>query len=157
MKIHHAMFVVSDMAPAVRLWRDLLGFQVIVDDYLPEGAGGAISQKLLDDITHVKGAHWKTCLLTHPRSGANIELQQPLVPKPQKTPRGYEPTGVRELALMVDGIDAWFEKVRGAGYETQTDYIWGVGTIRTFLFFDEDGNQIQLWESLKLGDTGWGI
>ena len=52
--------------------------------------------------------------------------------------------------------DAWFDKVRAAGYRTQTDYVWDCASIgRSFLFYDQDGNLIQLWESP--GEPSWGV
>lgn len=52
-----------------------------------------------------------------------------------------------EVAFDVENIDEWFEKVRAAGYETTTDFIWNFGpAARSFLFRDYDGSLIQLCE-----------
>ena len=122
------------------------------------GPGTFIYPKLLEDIFGVKGARSRTVLLTSP-DGAMIELQQPEVPKIQKTPPEnlrYGHTGIHELGLLVKDIDAWFDKVRAAGYRTQTDYVWDCASIgRSFLFYDQDGNLIQLWESP--GEPSWGV
>lgn len=160
MRFHHMAIFVSDMDAAVKLWRDVMGFTVNADTYIPDGKEPGpttfIYPKLLDDIFGVKGARSRTVLLTSPE-GAMIELQQPEVPKIQKTPPEnlrYGHTGIHELGLLVKDIDAWFEKVRAAGYKTQTDYVWDCANIgRSFLFYDQDGNLIQLWESP--GDPSW--
>ena len=47
-----------------------------------------------------------------------------------------------------------WNKVRAAGYETQTEYVWQCASIgRSFLFYDKDGNMIQIWE--PLGEPRW--
>lgn len=162
MRFHHMAIFVSDMDAAVRLWRDVMGFTVNADTYIPDGTepGPAtfIHPQLLEDIFGVKDARSRTVLLTSPE-GAMIELQQPEVPKIQKTPPEnlrYGHTGIHELGLLVKDIDTWFDKVRAAGYRTQTDYVWDCASIgRSFLFYDQDGNLIQLWESP--GEPSWGV
>ena len=53
-------------------------------------------------------------------------------------------TGITELGLAVSDIDDLFQRVRAAGYEIQTDYIWSPSPgIRSFLFYDTDGAVIQ--------------
>ena len=52
--------------------------------------------------------------------------------------------GEIELELVPQGNLA--ERIRAAGYETQTDYIWPVGDFgRSFIFYDDEGNMIQFW------------
>jgi len=156
MHFHHMAIFVSDMQKAVRLWRDVLGFKVVVDTTIPDGNEPGpktfMYPKLLDDIFKVKGARSKMVLLTSDE-GALIELQQCENPLIQKTPPEnlrYGHTGFHELGLLVRDIDGWFEKIRSAGYETQTEYVWTCANIgRSFLFYDTDGNMIQLWEHSK--------
>jgi catechol 2,3-dioxygenase-like lactoylglutathione lyase family enzyme len=54
MNFHHMAVFVSDMQKAVRLWRDVLGFKVVVDTTIPDGTGPGpktfMYPKLLDDI-----------------------------------------------------------------------------------------------------------
>jgi hypothetical protein len=51
-------------------------------------------------------------------------------------------------------VDAWFEKIKAAGYEPQTDYVWTIGSLRSFLFYDPDGNLIQLIEGSPTDAVG---
>ena len=45
----------------------------------------------------------------------------------------------------MSNIEDWFEKVRAAGYETTTDFIWKFGELtKSFIFRDSDYNLIQL-------------
>ena len=156
MNFHHMAVFVSDMQEAVRLWRDVLGFKVVVDTMIPDGMAPGpktyMYPALLDDIFKVKGARSKMVLLTSDE-GALIELQECENPGIQKTPPEnlrYGHTGFHELGLLVTDIDGWFEKVRTAGFKTQTEYVWPCANIgRSFLFYDADGNMIQLWEHTR--------
>jgi catechol 2,3-dioxygenase-like lactoylglutathione lyase family enzyme len=160
MRFHHMAIFVTDLQEAIHLWRDVMGFELAVEKTIPDGPEPGpntfMYPKLLDDIFKFKGARSKMALLSS-KEGALIELQECEVPAIQKTPPEnlrYGHTGFHELGLMVDDIDAFFAKVRAAGYETQTDYVWQCANIgRSFLFYDKDGNMIQIWE--HMGDATW--
>lgn len=151
MKYHHVMVLVSDMEQSLRLYRDVLGFEVTRESVLPDD--GAISPEIVDALWEREGARSRSVIL-HSSGGSMLELQQPLAPEPVRTPPEnlrYAHTGIHELALEVSGIDGWFEKVTGAGYEAHgVKEVWDVGRQgRTFLFSDPDGNLVQLWETPK--------
>lgn len=155
MRYHHVAVFVSDADESLKLFRDLLGFEVAVDKTIPDGPGEGtfLDQETVDDIFKVQGGRSRMVLLTAPEgSGSFLELQQVEVPAIQRKDREtlrYGHTGISELAFEVDGIDEWFAKVRAAGYETQTEYVWdAAGMLRSFLFYDPDGNMIQLCENL---------
>jgi catechol 2,3-dioxygenase-like lactoylglutathione lyase family enzyme len=154
MQFHHMCITVSDMDRAVALWRDVLGFEVGVDTLIP---GEGVSSEVLDDIWGVPGVRAR-CVVVGSAEGAYVEMLQALNPPVERTPPErlrYFHTGIHELALRVSGIDDWFAKIKNAGYETQTEYVWsgGSSTGRSFLFYDSDGNMIQLWEP---GEDDWG-
>lgn len=153
MRFDHICLIVSDMDKAKKLWCDLLGFTVFVERELPDGTGPDkfFDQSTLDDIFHVKQSKSLMCLLASDE-GASIELQQPINPEPRLTPSEnlqYGSTGIHEVALNVKGIEDWYKKVKDAGYEMQTPYVWEVlgGINKSFLFYDFDGNMIQLCEN----------
>ncbi len=156
MRFHHMAIFVTDLDEAVHLWRDVMGFKAVVETTIPDGPGPGpktfMYPKLLDDIFKEKGARSKMALLASDE-GALIELQQCEMPLIEKTPEAnlrYGHTGIHELGLQVENIDDWFTKVRAAGYRTQTEYVWTCASIgRSFLFYDADGNMIQLWEHLS--------
>ncbi|MBR0899030.1 VOC family protein [Bradyrhizobium tropiciagri] len=156
MKIHHVALFVSDMDAALRLWRDVLGFNVRVDMTIPDGQASGpnvyFSGDLLDQILGARGSKSRMVIVWS-AEGAVVELQECATPKLQKRPServGYRETGILELALQVKNIDGWFEKVRGAGYKTQTDGVWSCANIlRSFLFYDQDGNLIQMCEPIE--------
>ncbi|MFI8747600.1 VOC family protein [Pseudomonas sp. NPDC077186] len=154
MDFHHMCLVVSDMELALRLYRDTLGFSVYIDTLIPDEEGAFFAQGTLDDIFHVRGARSRMVMLVS-TTGAKLELQQPENPQVQRTPReylGYGHTGITELALRVSDIDQWFQTIRAAGYQTQTEYVWAVGggRLKSFLFHDHDGNLVQLVEEFTL-------
>ena len=134
-----------------------MGFELILRKTLPDGpktsAKTYIYPELLDDIFKVKGARSKMAILRS-AEGALIELQHCEVPAIKKTdPKTlrYGHTGFHELGLLVEDIDSFFEKIKRAGYETQTDYVWKCADIgRSFLFYDQDGNMIQIWQNPEL-------
>lgn len=147
MKFHHMAIMVSDIDRALALWRDTLGFEVIQRRVTPDGE--MVDQQTMDDIVRVKGATFEFTLVMS-NGGAMIEINRSIVPEMEVTPKedlGYHRTGIRELGLEVTNIDQWFDKIKAAGYETQTEYVWNAGPFgRTFLFFDQDHNLIQLFE-----------
>jgi catechol 2,3-dioxygenase-like lactoylglutathione lyase family enzyme len=162
MKIHHVAFIVSDIDEALKLWRDVLGFEIfrqgVMPDTPPPGEKPRMTQSLLDDIFGVPGATSRFALLRHDE-GAMIELQQPLTPKVELTPVSdlkYHNTGTHEVAFLVRDIRHWFEKVKAAGYRLNTDYIWlWAGSGQSFLFHDQDGNLIQFNQQTQYGDPSW--
>jgi catechol 2,3-dioxygenase-like lactoylglutathione lyase family enzyme len=160
MRFHHMAIIVCDMQQAVALWRDVLGFELAVETVIPDGPAPGpntfMYPALLDDIFKVKDARSNMVLLSS-KEGALIELQQCENPHVQLTPPEnlrYGHTGFHELGLAVDDIDGVFEKVRAAGYQAQTDYVWSCANLgRSFIFYDKEGNMIQIWE--QRGASSW--
>jgi catechol 2,3-dioxygenase-like lactoylglutathione lyase family enzyme len=153
MQFHHMCIVTTNLKEAIRLWRDVLDFELKVESEIPDAhlpnSITNTSAELLEDLYKVRGARSKLGVLVSPE-GAIIELLEPQVPAVQKTPPEnlrYGHSGFHELGLVTDDVDGMFKRVRAAGYKTQTEYVWNSSTFgRTFLFYDNDGNMIQLWE-----------
>jgi catechol 2,3-dioxygenase-like lactoylglutathione lyase family enzyme len=161
MKFHHVALIVSDIDQAIKLWRDVLGFELLVQRTIPDtehGADARMPQHVLDDIFGVNSATSKMALLKS-ADGAMIELQQPLVPAVERTPpenQRYHHTGIHEVALLVEDIEAWFTKVQDAGYQTNTEYVWPWAVNgKSFLFYDDDGNMIQFNQQRTYGTPSW--
>lgn len=152
MKIHHVCLVVSDIDESLKLYRDVLGFKPYIDMIIPNPEAGFFDQQTLDDIFHVKGAKSRM-VMAKSNEGTMLEMQQPMVPAVQPVPRKqlqYGFVGFHELAFTVDDIGAWYEKIKAAGYEMQTKYTWSVGgVVKSFLFYDMDGNMVQMIEEIK--------
>lgn len=160
MRFHHICLVVSDIEKSIDLWTRLFDFRVDSRFTAPDdaiaAAPGSTFPKLMEDIWGMEGPRTKVAILSSP-GGALLELQEAINPPIRKTPSeylNYYHTGIREMAFQVDHIDQWFEKIKKAGYRTQTDYVWSANeTARTFLFYDDDHHLIQLWENP--GKSGW--
>lgn len=160
MRFHHMCIVTTDLGQAKRLWRDVMGFEVQTETVVPNGPaisddgiqGGPetlATPKVIDDAFGVKDARCKVALLAN-AEGTMIELMETVNPAVQKTSPdapGYGYTGITELGLVVDDIEHWFDKIREAGYRTQTEYIWPCANVgRSFIFYDDEGNLIQMWQ-----------
>lgn len=54
MRFHHMAVFVSDLDQGIRLWRDVLGFELAIDRVIPDGPGPGpdtiMYPELLDDI-----------------------------------------------------------------------------------------------------------
>ncbi len=153
MRFHHMCIVTTNIGQAVAFWRDIMGFDLAVKVSIPDGEdfGPTILAplKLMRDTFRDANARATVALMTS-KEGAMIELLQPEWPTVESTPAErllYRHSGIHELALAVDDIDAFFEKVRAAGFRTQTDYVWSCASMgRSFIFYDGEGNMIQMWE-----------
>jgi len=152
MKIHHVCLIVKNIDESLKLYRDILGFKPDIDMIIPDAEGAFFNQKTLDDIFHVKGAKSRM-VIARSKEGTVIEFQQPMVPDVQSVPKEqlqYGYTGFHELAFTVDDINAWYDKIKAAGYEMQTEYTWEVrGIVKSFLFYDVDGNMVQMCKPLQ--------
>ena len=144
MGFHHMMVCNTNVEEAKKLWRDVLGFTL---DYEIPMVRKPEDQEMYDDIWHMKGVQSKTLVLH--KGHALLEIQIPQNPAVQKTPHEmlqYGYTGIKELGLWVKGIHSWFKTVRAAGYKTQTDYVFKMGSGYSFLMYDCDGNMIQFFQ-----------
>ncbi|MBT2523370.1 VOC family protein [Arthrobacter sp. ISL-28] len=156
MKYHHMCIVVSEMDRALEVYRDFLGLQVVIDSTVPDArsAGDAkiVSGELMDKLFGADDATSRLVLLGSPE-GLLLELQQPSMPVVSLTPPEqltYASSGIREMAIAVTGIDDWFARATAQGYRTTTDEVWEFpGVLRSFLFFDLEGNLVQLCEDLS--------
>jgi len=144
---HHICVMVSDLDRSLPFYQDLLGFKNVQFDTTQPGDW--FDASTLDDILGTKNAATRIVLVSDD-SGATLELQQAANPITTRTPDEYlryGATGITELGLAVSDIDDLFQRVKAAGHETQTDYIWSpLPGIRSFLFYDPDGALIQAVE-----------
>ena len=156
MQFAHVMLLVNDMEKAKKLWCDTLGFVVTNDKILPDGPApeNFFTKEDFDAIWGAENAKSHMVTVMHPATYACIELQQSIYPEAENIPRyerQYRHQGIREVAFYVTDIEQWYEKIKAAGYEMQTDFIWvTVANTKSFLFLDDDGNQIQLCEIAQM-------
>lgn len=143
---HHLMICYRDIDEALKLWRDVMGFTVYSDG---PTSGEYFDPAVWSELFGYDTPTIRCCTLQHD-TGAMLELHQPIDPPLTELPEdafAYWHPGVLEIGLRVRNIDAWFEKIRAAGYKTTTEAVWNLATNdRSFLFYDCDGHMIQLWE-----------
>jgi catechol 2,3-dioxygenase-like lactoylglutathione lyase family enzyme len=145
--------VTRDLDRQIAFWRDLMGFDLAVRLSIPDGEDFGLNvlapRSLMRDTFGHPEARATVALMTS-KDGAMIELLAPEYPGVETTPPEkllYRHTGVHELAFAVDDIDAFFVKVKDAGYRLQTPYIWPCANMgRSFIFYDPEGNMIQMWQ-----------
>jgi catechol 2,3-dioxygenase-like lactoylglutathione lyase family enzyme len=153
MRFHHMCLVTRELDRQVEFWRGLMGFELMARMAIPDGEdyGPAVfaPRFLMRDTLGHADARAEVALMVS-KDGAMIELLAPEIPPVEATPPErllYRHTGIHELALAVDDIDAFFDKVKKAGCRVQTDYIWSCGTLgRSFIFYGPEGNMIQMWQ-----------
>lgn len=151
LRFHHQMVCVKDMEEAIHLFQDVLGFELVARMVVPDDR--FMPEELVKENfgqTH----KWEIALFDS-NAGALIELTHAIDPPVQLADPewvNYFYTGITELGFMVDGLDAWYKKIVDAGYKTQSEPWPGGISGRTFVFFDKEGNIIQLWEDTTKPD-----
>lgn len=146
---HHVCLTYEDIDEAIHLWCDVLGFELTYRGIIPD-------PQVLADNTHMADSydgedHYESETVTIGVAGKMvIELQRPIVPKLHTKPareNGYNYTGLTEIAFQVDDIDFWHQRIIDAGYRPQSEP-WQSTPYgsRTFVFYDHEGNIIQLWQ-----------
>lgn len=150
-KPHHIMCTVNDMDAAVHLWVDVMGLtlktRIVISSkamWENEGVDSALESASEDNMTEI--------VTLDNDNGVMVELTHPIVPEVIVSPAEYGDyghTGYLEWAFLVDDIYAWYDKVVAAGYVPQTEPWQGGPDGLTFVFYDTEGNMIQLWQDLR--------
>ena len=152
---HHQMTTVKDMDEAIHLYRDVLGLEltariIVPNDALSDDVG---SQGVwADGIDHV----WEIATLDNGK-GAPIELCHPIYPEvvlngntdnsPVTGTTDYGFTGHTEQGFAVnDDINEWYKWIVANGYRPQSEPWETSPGCMTFVFYDKEGNVIQLLE-----------
>lgn len=119
--IHHIAIIGSDYEKSKKFYVDILGFEVIRENYRAERKDYKI------DL----------------RQG-NVELELFIIPGRPKRPSYPEANGLRHLAFKVEDVEKAAKELQALGVETEpirTDEF--TGEKMTF-FFDPDGQPLEL-------------
>ena len=136
--IHHVAISTPDADRLLAFYRDVLGFEEVMDFTWPPGTNAA------DRITALDGSSARQIMLR--KGGSCLELFQFHAPEPgHGDPR--RPVcdhGITHLCLEVDDIDAEYTRLREAGMEFHCEpQELGPGLYTTY-GRDPDGNVVEL-------------
>ncbi len=137
--IHHTAISAVDLERSIRFYRDLMGFEEVMDFSRPEGTPNM-------NATHaLKETSGRVVLLK--AGNSMIELFQYATPTPIQADasRRLCDHGITHFCIDVDDIDAEYERLKAAGMSFHcppVDY----GTVKTTYGRDPDGNVIELQE-----------
>jgi catechol 2,3-dioxygenase-like lactoylglutathione lyase family enzyme len=141
--LHHQMTTVKDMDEAIHLYQDVLGLKLTARLFVPNDViePEIGSQEVwADGIDHI----WEIATLDNGK-GAPIELCHPIWPAVEMVnTSGYGFTGHTEQGFAVEDIDAWYDWIVENGYTPQSKPWPTSPGVKTFCFFDKEGNVIQL-------------
>jgi catechol 2,3-dioxygenase-like lactoylglutathione lyase family enzyme len=140
--MHHASRSVGDMDRSLGFYRDLLGFEVVLDTEM-EG-------EMLEREVGLEGAHLRLVELAAPGDGLYLELLQYYAPAPSDTPLRPCDVGAHHFALLVDDIRGACETLVRAGVEftappQEVDAGFFAGHWTAYCF-DPDGLIVELWQ-----------
>ncbi len=137
--IHHTAISTVDLERSLGFYRDLLGFEEVMDFTWPEGTA---------DINRTHALDQTAARVVMLKAGNSmIELFQYTTP----SPRRHDPArrvcdhGITHFCIDVDDIEAEYARLSGAGMAfhcAPVDY----GTVKCTYGRDPDGNVIELQE-----------
>ncbi len=142
--VHHVSRSVGDMERSLAFYRDLLGFEVVLDTEM--------SGRMLELEVGLEGAHLRLVELAAGDGQTMLELLQYLSPVPAAD-AGLQPcdVGAHHVAILVEDIAAAHRALATAGVvfthapqEVDAGYFRGH---RTAYCFDPDGQIVELWQT----------
>ena len=142
--VHHVSRSVDDMDRSLAFYRDLLGFEVVLDTEM--------SGEMLDREVALEGARLRLVELSAGSGETMLELLQYLSPSPAPD-AGLRPcdVGAHHFAFLVDDIQAAHRELEARGVvfthppqEVDAGYFRGH---RTAYCFDPDGQIVELWQT----------
>lgn len=146
---HHMCITVEDMDEAIHLWQDVLGFELTYRGIIPDPDTLADNSHMEDSTEGEEFYQSETATLDS-NCGAMMELQRQIHPEQHNLSfreKGYGYTHITEVCMACDDIDYWYNRIVEAGYTPQSEpWISTPSGSRTFVFYDKEGNIIQLWQ-----------
>jgi catechol 2,3-dioxygenase-like lactoylglutathione lyase family enzyme len=140
---HHTGFTVTDLERSLAFYRDLLGFEVVLEQ---EKQGGYLAAMVGYPDAHVRMAH-----VTAPGSEHRLELFQWLAPEPESRPLEPRQIGPTHVCLVVKDLRGLYERLSGAGVDSwfsgpiEVDTGANRGSLALYLR-DPDGIVLELFQ-----------
>lgn len=137
--IHHTALSTGDLERSLRFYRDVLGFEVVMDHRWPRGTPNMDRTMDLPDTA-------ARCVLLR-AANAMIEIfeYESPSPEPGDPNRPLCDHGITHLCLEVDDIDAEYARLVEAGMRFHAPPVQNDGAKMTY-GRDPDGNAIELIE-----------
>jgi glyoxylase I family protein len=144
--IHHTAISTGNLERALAFYRDLMGFDVVLD------AGWEKGSEVADKITGLEDSSTRLVMLK--AGNAMIELfeYQSPPPKPGDPNRPVCDHGITHVCLDVTDLDAEYERLMAAGMVFHCPPQDLGSEIRTTYGRDPDGNVLELQEVLEPGN-----
>ncbi|CAD5897667.1 MULTISPECIES: VOC family protein [Carnobacterium] len=121
--LHHVAIIVSDYQKSKEFYVDLLGFEVIRENYRPERNDHKLDLKF-----------------------GNSELEIFAMPNNPKRVSNPEACGLRHLAFKVDAIEEVIAELAAKGIDCEPIRIDDYTNEKMTFFFDPDGLPLELHE-----------
>lgn len=121
--LHHVAIIVSDYQKSKEFYVDLLGFEVIRENYRPERNDHKLDLKF-----------------------GNSELEIFAMPNNPKRVSNPEACGLRHLAFKVDAIEEVIDELAAKGIDCEPIRIDDYTNEKMTFFFDPDGLPLELHE-----------
>lgn len=121
--LHHVAIIVSDYKKSKEFYVDLLGFEVIRENYRPERNDHKLDLKF-----------------------GNSELEIFAMPNNPKRVSNPEACGLRHLAFKVDAIEEVIAELAAKGIDCEPIRIDDYTNEKMTFFFDPDGLPLELHE-----------
>lgn len=122
-KVHHIAIIGSNYEKSKKFYVDILGFEVIRENYRPDKDDYKIDLKLGD-----------------------MELELFIAKNCPKRPSYPEAYGLRHLAFAVDSVEETVRELNALGIETEPVRIDAYTDKKMTFFFDPDGLPLELHE-----------
>ena len=122
-KVHHVAVIGSDYQKSRHFYVDLLGFEVIRENFRPEKNDWKIDLKLAD-----------------------MELELFIAPDHPKRPSYPEAYGLRHLAFYVDSVEQTAKELNQKGIATEPVRVDPFTDKKMTFFFDPDGQPLEIHE-----------
>ncbi len=144
-RIHHTAISTANLERSVAFYRDVLGFEQILDFDWPEGTANMNATHALDDTAG------RVVLMKLGSSMIELFQFETPTPRPVDPDRPLCDHGITHLCLDVVDIDKEYERLSAAGMRFHCAPVQN-GDARMTYGRDPDGNVIELLEFLNPDD-----
>ena len=139
--IHHTAISTGNLERALGFYRDLLGFEVVLEFAWPKGSEPA------DQITGLDSSAAKVAMLRAGNAFVELFEYEAPDPAPGNPTRPVCDRGITHIALDVLDIDAEYERLSAAGMRFHCPPL-DLGIAKATYGRDPDGNVVELQEIL---------